>query len=151
MPHHRHILKVHRSKQYSHMLIRKHHRGGNLFTSILNFFKPVASVLKPVASTVKNVITDKQLMKHIADTTGNIVNIGKNTKSIVDSIRNKPSASVKDVVEEVARAVPTISPDIQDIIDRINKLKAGTGTRRRDRLPTLTSSLRHRGKGFAYV
>jgi len=88
---------------------------------IFDFIKPIFGVVISIAT--------------IPATPGIIkssVKIRKNTKNIFDAIRKKPSAPpVQDIIDNVS--------NVQDVIERIKKLRAGTGC-------NCT-----RGKGFSYI
>jgi len=90
---------------------------------IFDFIKPIFSVVKSIASNP----TTPGILK-------SSVEIGKNTKNIIDAIRKKLSAPhVQDIINEVS--------NVQDVIERIKKLRSGSGC-----------NCTHRsGKGFSYI
>jgi len=104
------------------MIIRK--RGGKIKRGhgIFDFIKPIFSTIKSIATL--GIIKSS-------------VEMGENTKNIIDAIRKKPSSPpVQEIVNEVSY--------VQDVIDRIKKLRSGTGCR-------CDSTSRRSGKGFRYI
>jgi len=88
---------------------------------IFDFIKPAFNVIKSIAT---NPATPGIIKSS--------VEIGKNTKNIIDAIRKKPSAPpVQYIIDNVS--------NVQDVIERIKKLKSGTGCNCRS------------GKGFRYI
>jgi len=87
---------------------------------IFDFIKPAFNVIKSIAT---NPATPGIIKSS--------VEIGKNTKNIIDAIRNKSAPPVQDIVNNVS--------NIQDVIERIKKLKYGTGCNCRT------------GKGIRYI
>jgi len=87
---------------------------------IFDFIKPAFHVIKSIAT---NPATPRIIKSS--------VEIGKNTKNIIDAIRNKKALPVQDIVTNVS--------NVQDVIERIKKLKSGTGCNCKN------------GKGFRYV
>jgi len=82
---------------------------------IFDFIKPFFNVAESIAT---NPATPGMIKSS--------VEIGKNTKNIIDAIRNKPSnVPVQDIVSNV-----------QDVVERIKKLRTGAGCKC--------------GKGFSY-
>jgi len=91
------------------MIIHKRWGGIKRGHGIFHFIKPIFSVVKSMAS---NPATPGIIKSS--------VEIGKNTKNIIDVIRKKPSApTVQDIINELS--------NVQDVIERIKKLRAGTG------------------------
>jgi len=122
-----------------------HKQGGKIKRGhgIFDFIKPLFNVVESIAS---NPATPGIIKSS--------VEIGKNTKNIIDAIRKKPSAPpVQDIINEVS--------NVQDVIERIKKLKAGTGCRHSNSASSLpcrsnsassaTSQLCRCGKGFRYI
>jgi len=87
---------------------------------IFDFIKPAFSVIKSIAT---NPATPGIVKSS--------VEIGNNTKNIIDAIRNKSDVPVQDIINNVS--------NVQDVIERIEKLKSGTGCNCRT------------GKGFRYI
>jgi len=84
--------------------------------------------IKPAFRVVKSIATNPATAGIIKSS----VEIGKNTKNIIDAIRKKPSAPpVEDIINNVS--------NVQDLIERIKKLRAGSGCNCRS------------GKGFRYI
>ena len=86
-----------------------HHRykkGGNLRYR----GRGVMDVIRPMMDAVKYIGSTPELASKIGKTAVDVFNIGKNTKDIVTSIRGRK----KD-------------PDMDVVIDRINKLRVGRG------------------------
>ena len=100
----------------------KDHRGHGIF----DFFKPVMDFLKPAVNVVKTIAGNKELTSQIGKTASDIVNIGRNTKGIITSLRNK-KAQVIQQVPEVIR--PALDSQLENVISRLNRLKAGSGFR----------------------
>ena len=112
------------------------HRGHGFMDIVKNIF----GILKPI-------VTNKDLQSGVKEIVTSGINIGKNTKSIVDSLRNK-----KITKDEILNAIPqpvqtpvrnTVN-EIDNVINRINKIRidarSGSGVKRKKR-----------GKGFAYA
>jgi len=99
-----------------------HERGGRIIKSghgIIDFIKPLFNVAKSIAT---NPATPGIIKSS--------VEIGKNTKNIIDAIRKKPSnVPVQDIINNVS--------NVQDVIERIKKLKPRAGCKC--------------GKGFSYI
>jgi len=87
---------------------------------IFDFIKPAFNVIKSIAT---NPATPGIIKSS--------VEIGKNTKNIIDAIRNKKALPVQDIATNVS--------NVQDVIERIKKLKSGT------RCKCIN------GKGFRYI
>jgi len=85
---------------------------------IFDFIKPAFNVIKSIAT---NPATPGIVKSS--------VEIGKNTKNIIEAIRNKSAPPVQDIINNVS--------NVQDVIEKINKLKSGTGCKC--------------GKGFRYI
>ena len=113
-----HVRRLHHIHK-SHM---KDHRGHGIF----DFFKPVMDFLKPAVNVVKTIAGNKELTSQIGKTASDIVNIGRNTKGIITSLRNK-KAQVIQQVPEVIR--PALDSQLENVISRLNRLKAGSGFR----------------------
>jgi len=100
-----------------HKRVGKVKRGHGIF----DFIKPAFNVIKYIAT---NPATPGSITSS--------VEIGKNTKNIVDAIRKIPSAPpVQDMLNNVS--------NVQDVIERIETLKSGNGCNCRS------------GKGFRYI
>jgi len=101
-----------------------HKRGGRIIKrghGIFDFIKPAFSVIKSIAT--------KPATPGIIKSS---VEIGKNTKNIIDALRKKPSAvPVEDIINNVS--------NVHDVIERIKKLKAESGRNCRSE------------KGFRYI
>jgi len=100
-----------------------HKRGGKVKRGhgIFDFIKPAFNVIKSIAY---NPATPGIIKSS--------VEIGKNTKDIIDAIRRKPSAPpVEQIINEVN--------NVQDVIERSKKLRGGSGCNCRT------------GKGFRYI
>jgi len=101
-----------------------HKQGGRIKKrgqGIFDFIKPAFNVIKSIAT---NPATPGIIKSS--------VEIGKNTKNIIDAIRRKPSAPpVEQIVNEVN--------NVQDVIEKIKKLRSGSGCNCRS------------GKGFRYI
>jgi len=98
-----------------------HKRGGRIKRGygIFDFIKPFFNVAKSIAT---NPATPGIIKSS--------VEIGKNTKNVIDAIRKKPSAPpVEDIINNVS--------NVQDVIERIKKLRARAGCKC--------------GKGFSYI
>jgi len=87
----------------------------------------IFDLIKPAFSVIKSIATNPATPGIIKSS----VEIGKNTKNIIDAIRNKSAPSVEDIINIVS--------NVQDVIERIKKLRAGTGCNCRS------------GKGFRYI
>jgi len=85
---------------------------------IFDFIKPAFNVIKSIAT---NPATPGIIKSS--------VEIGKNTKNIIDAIRNKSAVIVQDIINNVS--------NVQVVIERIKKLKSGSGCKC--------------GKGFRYI
>jgi len=84
--------------------------------------------IKPAFSVIKSIGTNPATPGIIKSS----VEIGKNTKNIVDAIRKKPSVPpVQDIINNVS--------NVQDVIERIKKLKSDSGCNC------------HSGKSFRYI
>jgi len=81
--------------------------------------------IKPAFNVIKSITTNPATPGIIKSS----VEIGKNTKNIIDAIRNKKALPVQDIVTNIS--------NVQDVIERIKKLKSGTGCKCR--------------KGFRYI
>jgi hypothetical protein len=115
-------------------------------------------VIRRIFGFLKPIVTNTAVQSAVKDIVTSGINVGKNTKNIVDSIRNKKvtKADVGQFANEVLRSgmtapeilhatplnikTPVIdtAADIATIINRINKIRTGSGRKKR-------------GKGFAYV
>jgi len=87
----------------------------------------IFDLIKPAFNVIKFIATNPATPGIIKSS----VEIGKNTKNIIDAIRNKSASPVQDIINNVA--------NVQDKIKRIEKLRAGTGCNCRS------------GKGFRYI
>jgi len=88
-----------------------HKRGGRIKRGHRKF-----DFIKPIFSTIKSIASNPATPGIIKS----LVEIGKNTKNIVDAIRKKPSdPPVQKIINEVS--------NVQDVIDRMKKLRSGTG------------------------
>jgi hypothetical protein len=103
----------------THMIHRgrsKDYRGHGIF----DFFKPAIDLVKTIA-------TNRDLAGQIGKTAVDVFNIGRNTKNIITSLRNKKAQIVQQMPEAVR---PAVDAQLEDVLNRINKLKMGTGFRR---------------------
>jgi len=99
-----------------------HKRGGGIIKRGHGIF----DFIKPLFNVAKSIVTNPATPGIIKSS----VEIGKNTKNIIDAIRKKPSAPpVEDIINNVS--------NVQDIIERIKTLRSGSGCKC--------------GKGFSYI
>ena len=74
----------------------------------------------PAINFVKD---NKDLIKNVGETVGNVVTIGKNTKQIIDSIKSKKNENVTP-----NELIALEHKKVRDVINRINKLNtSGSG------------------------
>ncbi len=78
----------------------------------------IMDIIRPIIDVVKTIATNKDLAQQTGAVAKDVFNIGKNTKNIIDSIRHKKVEKIKEAVE---------SGDLKEIIDRIHRLKTGSG------------------------
>ena len=97
---HKHIHK------HSHRLKCKHTYGEGILDSI-----------KPIVELVTD---NKDLIKQVAEPITNIMQIGKNTKQIIDSIKNKDRLTIDERLAFQHK-------HLKNIVDRINNIKMGSG------------------------
>ena len=99
-----------------HMTRGRDYRGHGIF----DFFKPAIDLVKTIAG-------NRELAGQIGKTAVDVFNIGRNTKNIITSLRSKKN----QIVEKMPEAVrPAVDSQLEDVLNRINKLKMGSGFRR---------------------
>jgi len=115
-----------------------HKRGGRVKRGhgIFDNIKPAFNIIKSIAT---NPATPGIIKSG--------VEIGKNTKNIIDAIRKK-HPPVEQIIDGVN--------NVQHVIERIKKLRAGTGCkchelRRSNSTSFAATQLRRSGKGFHYI
>ena len=79
----------------------------------------IDDIVMPAINFVKD---NKDLIKNVGETVGNVVTIGKNTKQIIDSIKSK-NANVS-----LNESIALEHKKVKDVINRIHKLNtSGSG------------------------
>jgi len=59
-----------------------------------------------------------ELVNKAVDVAKDVVNIGKNTRDIINEIKSRPP---------VPAVAPRVATEIEDIVDRINRIRWGSG------------------------
>ena len=84
-------------------------------------YRTITSFIEPAVNFVKD---NKDLLKGVGEAVSNVATISKNTKDIIDSIRNKSRNKSVTPNEQIAFE----QKKVKDIIKRINKLNTtGSG------------------------
>ena len=79
--------------------------------------------IKPLIDLVTD---NKDLIKNVGEAAINTYQVGKNTKQIVDSIRNKDKNLQRDLTLGEKLAYDNKNK-LENVINRINKIKSGSG------------------------
>ena len=110
---------------YYHDRKKLHHgRGFNrLCTCGDGIFDSIKSVIEPAINFVKD---NKDTLKDIGEAVGSVATIGKNTKQIIDTIKNKSRNENLTLTQNEQIAFE--HKKVKDIIKRINNLNTtGSG------------------------
>jgi len=88
----------------------------------------ILDILKPLINPAIEIIKNKDLAKDIGKTALNVFQIGKNTKTIVDNIRNKRKnvVSPEDDNDFLAKQILD-NRDLESVINRIKQIRIGSG------------------------